>query len=824
MKRTRLILNILLLTVNVAFAQELRLVVNDKPLNTILNTLGVEISFDDNALSVYKVSVSKTFSTPEEAIHFLLKGKPFEVEKVGNVFVITPLRNENKKLQIVTPKYTISGWLSDKSTGESLPYACIRTDKGTISTDKSGYFSITGETDKPMQIHVQYIGFVALDSILTVGNHKLFLSPVAISLDEIVIAPSPSSMLMQSGKMPGEIRINHHIAGYMPGSADNSVFNLLRMMPGVRASGEPSEDVIVRGSNQGESRLTYDGFTIFGMKNFNDLIGSVNPYLVKDIRLSKVGYDASQGNRIGAIAEITGNDGNFNNPTVKVALNNYTANVYTSIPLINKSSALSVAYRQTFNNLHNNKSLGNSISDNHDKQPFNAIDDINPGDKNISNVTIKNNDIYTEPEYGFRDLNLKYAGTLSDNDRYYISLYGADDNFRFSARQDDYKIDATENNKQYGAAANYQKIWGNSSKSNFLFTYSKLSSAIDNGIAGYQEIWLDTFHIKNAVQELSLNYEHNLNIGQRQNVQIGGVWQYNTTSLYNNRTSINNPALYVTDNIALGKLSLKAGVRADIISGNKVYIQPRLSVQYTVSEEITTTASFGLYNQFLTRVPYQYNTGSFRMLWNLSNGKPLSSIHTQAGITYSKNCLLVSIEGYLKKNKNPLKSFGSNIPAFNNMNTGIDFFVKKEWEKQTFFCSYSLAYFTYPLKTTGSELKTGIISCLKPFYFSATYVYGTNFPYLFAGEYGYGLENDKQYIDLQKYSDTTNKPYSRLDLSLLYKVAFRKVNLQAGVSVLNVYNTENVKFSYLVVNPNNASNIYAKAMPFTPVVFFEIIF
>ena len=149
MKKGLLVFIIGLISVTAAFSQELRLVVSDKPLNAVLNTLNVEISFDDKALSQYKVSVSQTFKTPEEAIHFLLKDKPFKVEKVGSVYVISPTPViEVEKRPVVRRTYTVSGELSDQSTGEPLPYAYIQTDKGIISTNESGYFSIVSETKK----------------------------------------------------------------------------------------------------------------------------------------------------------------------------------------------------------------------------------------------------------------------------------------------------------------------------------------------------------------------------------------------------------------------------------------------------------------------------------------------------------------------------------------------------------------------------------------------------------------------------------------------------------------------------------------------------
>lgn len=809
MKKRLFILILLLIPITAAFSQELRLVVSDKPLNAILNTLNVEISFDDEVLSNYRVSVTRTFKTPDEAINFILKDKPFKMEKVGSVFVILPVP-ENKPVEkpAIHSKFIVSGELSDKSTGSLLPYAYIHTSKGIFVSNESGYFYIICDTNEPVRIQTQYIGFETLDTTLNIGSHKLSMISEAINLDEVVITPIPSAMLMQSGKTSGELRINHQIARSMPGSADNSVFNLLRMMPGVRASGEPSEDLIVWGSNWGESRLVYDGFTIFGMKSFNDQIGSVNPYLAKDIRLSKGGYDASSGNRTGAVAEITGNEGDFTKTSVKASLSNYTANMYASVP-IKRTSALSVAYRQTFYNLYNNEntkiSNGNGMGN---------------GKQSMS-------DIYLEPEYDFRDLNVKYAGKAFNNDYYYISLYGADDHFKYAVKQREYEVDATEKNKQYGAAANYNRTWHTGSDTKFLFAYSKLDATIDNvsGIKNNQQTPPDVFHMKNSIQELSLNLEHRFNIGPNQKMQIGGEWQYHTSSFNSNETEINHPALYITDNILLGKLSLNAGIRADLIPDDKIYLQPRLSARYTFSDELTATASFGLYNQFLTHVPYQYRSGSYQMIWTLSDSTFLSSTHFLAGLAYSRNGWLISAEAFLKKNRDQLYFVDNTTYKLDNRNTGFDLFIKKEWRKHTFFGSYSIVNTNKPEKSTGHELKAGAIYSLRSFHFSTTYIYGTGFPFLTTGGHGHGQGNEEgQHGNTHKHSDTTSEPYNRLDLSLTYKLQLKKLAMQAGASVLNVFDTNNVKYSYRLSDQDNVFNVYTKATPFTPVAFFEIIF
>ena len=797
--KKRLIFSIILLNIiAVCFAQELRLVVSNQPLNTVLNTLNVEISFDDQALSNYRVTVSQTFASPEDAIRFLLDGKPFRMEKIGNVFVISPvLQIENVAENVVAEKkYIMTGELYDLSTGEPLPYAHVQTGKGMITTNESGMFTLVQTNQQPVWMRIYYIGFETLDTTLNIGKHCLSLTPETYAIEDVIVNRSPTSMLMQSGKTSGEIRINHQIARYMPGSADNSVFTLLRMLPGVRASGEPSEDLIVCGSNWGESRLIFDGFTVFGMKSFNDQIGAVNPYMAKEIRLHKGGYDASHGNRTGAIAEITGNEGNLDKPSVKANLSNYTANIYASAPFKN-SSALSVAYRQTFYSLYDN--VGINIGNGHPDTTFMNIDSM----------------IYINPKYAFRDLNLKYAGKTSGEDRYYVSLYVAEDHFKSFVTQGNLTVDAAEKNRQYGAAASYNRQWNNGSISKFLLSYSKFKAAIDNvsGISNYDTpIPLEVFHIDNSIQELSFQAEHHFNIGERQQVHVGGELRQYASLLNDEQHQINSPTVYITDNIMFGRLSLQAGVRAEWIPDRKIYVQPRVSLRYVVSDESTVTASFGLYQQFVSRIPYPQPKG-YQMIWDMREEMFLSSIHFLAGYAYNRDGWLLSVEGYLKKNKNELYYIFYGMFALDNTFWGADVYLKKEWRKHTLFTSYSLVNTQTLQSSVGQEIKSGAIVSLKPFHFSTTYVYGAGFPILTSGSSGNNYK-----------SDAFAESYSRLDLSLIYRLQLKNCRLQTGVSLLNVFDANNVKYSYRISDQNNVFNVYTKATSRTPVVFFEIIF
>lgn len=803
-RRILITLFILQMTSAAAFSQGLRLVVSDKPLNEVLNTLGVEVSYDDRAMSAYRVTVSQTFQNTHEALLYLLHDKPYKVEKIGNVYVVSPA----PKLVEQRRTFIYSGILSDHSDGERLPYAYIQAGRNVYITDKEGAFSFQNESGNAQRVNIQYLGYEAMDTVMHPGQTRLQLKPKPLEIGSVTITPAPVAMMMQSGYTSGETRINHRIARFMPGSPDNSVFTLLRMMPGVRASGEPSEDLIVWGSGPGESRILFDGYTLFGMKNFNDHISSVNPYMVKDIRLMRSGYGVVQGGNVGAVAEITGIEGNTAKPTVKATVSNYTANIFASLP-ITKRSVLSAAYRQTLYNLYGNSGYS----------PSGEQDEV----QSIS-------DIYIRPHYDFRDANLKYSGKTRGGDSYYVSLYGADDRFNFKVEQDgQYAVDAREKNYQYAGATGYDKFWRNGAISSLRASYSKYSAAIDNvtSVGEGADNKLVKTRTDNDIEELTVKLNHSLNIGSHQRLTAGAEFTQFTNRLNSQKRDINVPAVFVTDNISLGKLSVEAGVRMDIPSSGNPGLSPRITARHNITEELTATASWGIYRQYISKIPYQYSTGHFEMVWSLSDSTFMRAYHTLAGLAFSRNGWLLSAEGYLRQTHNGLYFLDNSVYASDNTVIGGDLFAKKEFRQHTVFASYSIAGMRKPVKETSHEIKIGGVSSVGNFYFSANYVFGTGFSYLSTSGHNHGQEGDQGHEQEEPHGhddDTESHTYNRFDIAVTYRLKRDKWQLQAGISLLNVFNNRNIKYSYQLNDQNRVTNIYTKAATFTPMAFVEINF
>ncbi|MCF6297716.1 MAG: TonB-dependent receptor, partial [Flavobacteriaceae bacterium] len=263
----------------------------------------------------------------------------------------------------------------------------------------------------------------------------------------------------------------------------------------------------------------------------------------------------------------------------------------------------------------------------------------------------------------------------------------------------------------------------------------------------------------------------------------------------------------------------------------KWYFEPRVAASVNITEELKFNAAWGLYNQFMAKTSIVDSSYNFSYFWTNSDGVDIPVLHAGhfvGGISYNKNGLTLSAETYYKTTAGINRFFNGTrglARGFYNgegRSYGLDLYIKKEYKKHMAWVSYSLSkteehfpffvrkYYKLAPHHQTHEIKFAGILNLKSFYLSADYVYGSGFE-------RYNIET----------ADGTwlNQDYKRLDAALVYKLPAGKIKGEVGVSVLNVLNTSNIKYSNLrraTVDEINLVGIYAEAVPFTPAVFLKI--
>ncbi len=811
------------------WAQNIEIVAVNDPLNEVLMEMardyGIQLSFDDQLLSDFPVTLNQTFQNPAEAIAFLIKDLPLDYREIGEVFTIYPVEPE-----IQLKNYLLSGRVVDSHTGEVLPFSHILANNTGVISDFNGNFSCVSD-DSLFQLRISYLGYYIKDTTLSAGSgHTLALTPSLIGLREVVVKGSMVERSGQQGEEAGTIRLNHQIAYRLPGNGDNAIFNFLRLQPGILAAGERSSELIIWGSYSGHSKIMFDGFTVYGLKNFNDNIYFVNPYLAKDIKVLKGGFSSDYDNRVGGIVDISGINGSTQKPSINLNINNMTANGMVSIPIA-KQSAITFAYRQTYYNLYD-------------------AEDLNIISKTRGRGNSGQADLNVYPDYAFRDVNLKYAGTFKSGDNYFISLYEGRDKFSFALDQErnNAQIDhqTEEANRQQGATVFLGHTWKNGWNSHFSFSASGLEQdayekQLVTRLNGNWIISDKEVAYYNRILDLSLKNKNLIPLTEKQTLEVGWNYTHESTQLGEgpekdnlalSREDSHRLGLFVQDEIHLtSRLTLKPGIRADYsFYLEKAYIQPRIQASLDLTDQWRLNAAAGIYNQFVSETSVIDELGNFRYFWTLNDNVALpvlKAAHLVGGIHYHIAGLSVGLEGFYKTTEGISRyrwiDGSLEVAQGNARSYGMDVLLKKYFKRHEAWASYTLSkteehfnsmpfdvYMDAP-QDQRHEFKGALLLNFKPFFFSANYVYGSGFrppPSI--------LSNVEE-----RY------PYNRLDVSFIYRHSIREYHIEAGISILNVLNHENIKYSNVIRIPDSQTStirIHAEAVPFTPTLYLNVSF
>ncbi|MBI9062541.1 MAG: TonB-dependent receptor [Marinilabiliaceae bacterium] len=630
----------------------------------------------------------------------------------------------------------------------------------------------------------------------------------------------------QVGESPGLIKLNPYIANYLPGNGDNSVFNLLRLQPGILAAGEQPNDLIIWGSPEGTSRVFFDGFTIWGLKNFNDNISAVNPYLAKNVNVSKGGYGVTHEDVVGGIVNITGKNGSTQQSGFNFFVNNQTVNGMVELPLFKKSSLI-LAFRKTYNNLFDEDDLKIFGSQNTDQGQMET-------------------DIF--PDYEFRDFNVKYALHGDNGDLFYISFLGAKDHFAYEAERElnnnSVLQSSQEDNTQSGATIYYGKNWKSGTRSHFKMSYSALKSAYDlnreveNRWNGRIRSKLDE-HADTDVEEFITEANNEWRLSDKHQFQAGMGITQNTIRLVEDtfdvvyvdiQEKVNRLHLFTQDQFSLGSnVKLIGGLRFNYAPNlKKGFVDPRLSVNIRTLGYLKFNLAWGRYHQFLVKSSVLDESGNYRYRWSIANNEDIpvmTSMHWVGGVAWSRDKFTASIDGYYKETEGLTRYIRywriQDIFEGVSRSYGVDFFAKQDIGHHSVWASYSLGkteeLFSYfpesdyrrAPQDQRHEFKLAGLVNLKYWHFSANYVYGSGFPL---------------YTNYLK-QEYTEPDYNRVDASLTYKLSSKKFMGEVGFSILNLLDANNVKyasFTKVPIDQINTVYINSESVGFTPLLYVKV--
>ena len=623
-------------------------------------------------------------------------------------------------------KITLSGYVSDKETGEKLIGANIydaANEQGAV-TNVYGYFSLTIPTGK-YNFEISYIGYspqnIAIDLNKDITKNVDLGVSNELAVVEVVATTYREEAVLEGTQM-SSINIPIEKIEALPAlGGEVDVMRVIQLLPGVQSGGEGSSGVFVRGGSPDQNLILLDGVPVYNVSHLFGFLSVFNSDAINNMELIKGGFLARYGGRLSSVMDIRMKEGNMKKFTGSGSISPIATKLLLEGPIINDKMSFMVTGRRTFLDL---------ILGREKKETSN-------------NVTTTNSS-----KYFFYDFNGKINYKISDKDRLYLSFYGGKDKFEGKEK---YETFDTNGGKNYFSETNNGLDWGNiisAFRWNHLFTdklfgnltlhYSRYQFDINNSdrttffennenISDRSASIEYNSFVKDWAAKLDFDYvpstRHYIRFGasavthtflpgvtgQKNTNSISGV---ETDTILNNNSKINalEYTAYMEDDFDLtSRLKMNLGVHASAYNvGNKTYtsVQPRASLRYKPTSNWAVKGAFATMTQYLHLLTTS-GVGLPTDLWisPTEKIKPQQAWQVAGGVTHTLGKSWdVSLEGYYKEMKNMVaykegvnllvstEDIEEKVILGKGTSKGAELFLRKNAGKTTGWFGYTLSW------------------------------------------------------------------------------------------------------------------------------------
>ena len=594
------------------------------------------IAVDENNISVPSL-LDKLFEPVE------LKYKIADDQVI--IYSLKDWQAAQKKNQVI--RHTISGYVRDLETTETLIGVNIldkKTGSGT-TTNEYGFFSMT-LPEGDVSIVFSYIGYEAIQKDLT-NDGDISLS-VDLSyeskLEEIVItAVDGMEDIQYQTQMSQFILPVEQLKSVPVILGEQDLMKSMQLLPGVKSGVEGTSGIYVRGGSQDQNLILLDGVPVYNAAHALGIFSVFNPDAIKSVTLTKGGFPARYGGRLSSVLDIRMKEGNLQEWHGDLSLGLISSKLSLSGPLVKDKTSILISGRRTY------------------------------ADLILKNVIEQEENRTTTPSLYFYDFNAKIQHKINDKHRLYLSGYFGQDKFgaTFTSPSQKEKSLVDWGNQISALRWNYEI--SNKFFANTTLTYSKYAV---NTINEFQELNVENpdfigTRLTSGIQDIGMKIDfdyipmpnHYLKFGLNvinHNYTPGVSQSRNNEELESNEDDIISTeyAVYLEDDMTLGKLKANIGVHASALSVQDNFytsVQPRIGLRYLVDESLSLKASFNTMSQYINLLATEaISLPSDLWVPSTARIKPQQSWQAALGVAKQFKDYELSIEGYYKEMNNVL--------------------------------------------------------------------------------------------------------------------------------------------------------------------------
>jgi len=730
-------------------------------------------------------------------------------------------------------RYTISGFIQDFNSGESLIGVSIyesKSFKGT-STNQYGFYSLTLDKGE-YEIVYSFIGYKTITKKITLDKNirtNVSLKTDAILTKEVIVEGERLDKNVASSNM-SQVKLKVESVKELPvilGEVD--VLKSAQLLPGIQSGGEGNSGLYVRGGGPDQNLILLDEAVVYNAAHLFGFFSVFNADAIKDMNIIKGGMPAEYGGRLSSVIDITMKDGNNKRFQADGGIGLLSSRLTLQGPIQKEKSSFIVSGRRTYIDVL--------------AQPF-----------------MNEENAFSGSGYYFYDLTTKVNYKLSDKNRLYLSGYFGRDVFDFINSDNGIGISIPWGNATTSLRWNHlfnDKLFVNTSVifTDYRFQFNIAQSDFEFKIYTGINDWntkVDFLYQPNQRNTIRFgtNYTYHKFIPGNATGRSGEV-EFAPDEVYTQYS--NEGALYFSNDVELndeikahlglryssfqykGNITFREYIKSDLAGENDNYrnIEPRVSLRYRINTNNSIKMAFTQNYQYI----HLASLSSLSLpadLWVPSSKDIKPKFSTQYALGYFKNfnenMYETSVEAYYKEITNLIEYKEGVLPEDNtNTNSddafvfgdgdsyGVELLIKKNKGKTTGWIGYTLSkttkYFDdvnngnpFPAKyDRRHDLSiTASHKINDKWTLSTVFVYATG--------NSITLPTERYVVGGDVYTEYTSRngykmpPYHRLDIGATFKPKpKRKYESSWNFSIYNVYSRKNPYFIYFALESDDDS-------------------
>jgi ferric enterobactin receptor len=742
----------------------------------------------------------------------------------------------------------VSGRVIDANTGERLPYATIVVQGTKMGTQSNveGFFLLQNVPDTSLILQVTYMGYaskeVAVDPATSATSIIIRLAQTSIDVEGVTVSAAQIEFI-KTETVPSLTTLSPAQIATLPNVGQVDVMRSLQLLPGISATDDGSSGLYVRGGTPDQNLILFDGMTVYHVDHFFGFFSAFNPDAIKDIQIYKGAFPAKFGGRLSSVIDMVGKSGNTQEFHGTAGLSLLSGNATIEGPLLGGSFLVSarrsysdIIASGTYNTLYKFLTGTNAPQASNGSQGFGGF-----GNTVAQQQT---------PNSAFLDLNAKLSYNITSQYIVSTSAYASNDNYDLSQQSSTqnvpgfgsrFTVPSNSNNTQQGNKGASIKLfaqWSDNFYSNIILAYDGYTSTytsslgsrtggsqqfatnednhIDDGTFSIDDVWkTNPFHELGfglSLTQTKLGYALS---GATQGATSRNILELDQQGLQN--------AVYVQDTWSqFDRLTLTGGLRANFFSVTNAWsLEPRFSLRYQLTENVSLKAAFGIHHQYANRIVNEDITQGSRDFWILADDSlpPSKAIHYVVGATWENENYAVDVEGYYKYLNNLVeftqrfRRQALDLYTFligDGRVRGIDVLLQKKTGTLNGWISYTLgkAESRYPEYNNAqyfpsdddqtNELKVvANVDIGSGWNASATFIYATGKPYTApVSQYSLVLLDSAtfSYTHVSQKNAYRLPAYQRTDISVSKKFRLESSSLDVGLSLFNLFNHTNISY------------------------------